>query len=333
MKADMLNVLVIGCGNIGGGFDLDYQGDMPPCTHAGVFDADPRFTLLACVDPDSQKCQAFQKKWAIPHLFSTVDEVLSAKVKVDVISICSPTVFHHSNIVALRALKPSLIFCEKPVASSVADTKALIALCQKENILLAVNYNRRWDEHIVHLQQAIKNNHYGALRSVVGLYNKGILNNGSHLLDLLDYLLGKVSVQTVLPGVNDFFKQDPSVSALLLTDTGIPVHLVTGHAEDYAIFELQFIFSKGLLAMQDGGLVWLERKSTASERFRDYTVLDKGIHYEGGLSRAMMNAADNIYYAITEDRPLASDGHSALRTQILCEAITTLATHSNKHGQ
>lgn len=321
MENTMLNVLIVGCGNIGGGFDLDYNGDLPPCTHAGSFAENQRFKIVGCVDPDREKSQQFQARWEIDYIFSTIAEVVDSSLAIDVVSICSPTDHHKNDVLNAIKLQPKLIFCEKPITPSVEESRYLISLCESHNILLAVNYHRRWDDKIIQLKQSIIEKEHGELRSIIGVYNKGILNNGSHLLDFLNYLLGELEIVACFSPLNDFFEDDPSISALLRSKHNTPVHLVTAHAKDYSFFECQFVFSSGVLSMQEGGMYWLHRSTKESERFTDYIIVDKGIYKKGALDYSFSHAVDNIYNAVCKDAVLNSDGHSALRVQVLCETL------------
>ena len=221
---------------------------------------------------------------------------------------------------ALR-LKPKLIFCEKPVTSSAAETERLVAECRKANIPLAVNHTRAWDPDISKLKAGIHAGQWGRLRSAVGLYNKGILNNGSHMLDLLHRLIGSMDIVKVGEPIQDFFDDDPTVPVWLEGAKGVPVHLACGHAEDYAIFELQLVFSHGVLTMEEGGMFWRERRALDSNTFKGYRMLDEGVRRVGEYPRAMLQAVANLYSAITQGEPLASTGESALAAQCICEQI------------
>jgi predicted dehydrogenase len=329
MNAKPLKVLIIGCGNIAGGFDADTNKDTLPCTHAGAFSRDERFTLVACVDPDNITRSRFMERWNIPQGFCNLDESINADLSIDIISICSPTTFHKSNLLDALKFKPKLIFCEKPVSESSRDTQLLTDACEAAGVLLAVNYTRRWDPDIVNLKQALLDGKYGKLRSVAGFYNKGILNNGSHLIDLLHYLLGDLQVIAVADAVIDLDARDPTVPALLKSATGTPIHLTIGHADDYSFFELQFVFSTGLLLMRDGGLSWASRYPILSERFPGYRTLGQEHSDQGGYPKAMMAAVDNIFHALSSGASLASTGDSALIAQTTCEEIIDLGRDNN----
>ncbi len=320
-----LRVLIVGCGNIAGTFDLGRPASELPYTHAGAFTRDGRFSLAACVEPDEERRKAFMGAWGISTGFLSIDKMVDSESQLDVISICSPTTFHAHDLEIALHLKPKLIFCEKPVTTSLAETERLVVECRKADILLAVNHTRRWAPDILKLQADMQAGRWGQLRSVVGCYNKGILNNGSHMLDLLHLLVGPMEIVKVGKPILDFFPNDPTVPVWLEGANGLPVHLVCGHAEDYAIFELQMVFSLGVLTMEEGGMFWRERRAVNSETFKGYHMLDAGIRRAGEYPLAMLGAVDNIYRAITQGDTLASTGESALAAQRVCERIKQLA--------
>lgn len=325
----ILKALIVGCGNIAGGFDMSSEKlQSLPCTHAGAYQQDKRFILSACVDPDTKKRKLFQKYWDIKYDFENLSDAAKEKLKIDIVSICSPILQHKENIETAIKLKPKLIFCEKPICLSITDTKEIIKKCKQENILFAVNYTRRWDPTIQQLRSDINNSTYGELRSIVGYYNKGVFNNGSHLINTLQYLLGDIAIQNIISYKYDFFSHDPSVSCALMAKNTIPIHLVNGHAEDFSLVELQFIFSSGILTMEQGGLSWSWRKVEDSQRFIGYKNLGSYITKKGEYEKAMLCALDNIYQSIFYNEQLINNGENSLSTQLLCEE---LLTYTNNH--
>jgi len=325
LKSNPLLVLIVGCGNIGGRFDQPRSTNELPHTHAGAYTRDGRFSLSACVEPDDGRRAEFMAAWGVPVGFHLLEEAMNSGHHFDAISICSPTTCHaHDLEVALR-LKPKLIFCEKPLTTSLAQSERLVEECRKSNILLAVNYSRRFDPDVWKLQVDMQNGRWGQLRSIVGCYDKGLLNNGSHMLDLINLLVGPMEIVKVGKPIYDFSSSDPTIPVWLEGANALPIHLVCGHAQDYAIFELQLVFSLGALTMEEGGMFWRERRVVESATFRGYRVLDDGVRRAGQYPRSMLQAVGNIYQAITEGKPLASTGESALVAQRLCERIKRLA--------
>jgi predicted dehydrogenase len=316
-----LQVLIVGCGNIAGGFDQGRSEGYLPYTHAGAYSRDGRFDLAACVEPDDKRRSEFMVAWGVPAGFRSIEEALDSGNQFDVISICSPTDCHAHDLEIASRLSPKLIFCEKALTASVVETKRLVAECAQLNIPLAVNYTRRWDTEVIKLQADMQSGRWGSLRSAVGYYNKGIANNGSHMLDLLHLLIGPMDIVKAGKPIDDFFADDPTLPVWLEGPQGVPVLLACGHAEDYAIFELQLVFSQGTVTMEEGGMFWRERRVQDSETFKGYRMLEAGVRRAGQYPSAMLNAIDNIYRAITHGDPLASTGESALAAQCVCEQI------------
>lgn len=328
--ASPLRVLVIGCGNIAGDFDAQRPRDAAPLTHAGAFSAAGGFVLAACVDPDAQRRRAFQERWNVAEGYDNTSALARRSGEFDVVSICSPTALHGAHLEFALALRPRLVFCEKPVTPSRAETARWVERFEQAGILLAVNHTRRWAPDVVRLCDELAAGAWGAIRSATGTYGKGILNNGSHMVDLLALLLGPLRVTAAGQPVSDFWPDDPTVPAMLLARDGIPVLIATAHAADYALFDLQLVTEQGVVTMEEGGLRWRIRRTCPSPHFAGYRTLDPGTSTTGEYWQAMTCAARNVLEAVQHGRPLASTGRTALEAQTLCEQIRLAA--NTPHG-
>ncbi len=321
----IINVLIVGCGNIAGGFDFYRENATLPLTHAGAYFRDNRFKILACVDPDLVKRQRFKDRWNIEFSYECIDDALHSGNSFDVVSICSPTSVHYSDLTSAIKYSPRLIFCEKPLAETLKLSEDVVMQCEKRNIPLLVNYSRRFDSSLQQLKLSYDNGEYGELRSISGIYNKGILNNGSHLIDLLINLFGSMELCWVGSTVYDYDGNDPTIPFTLKTKSGVFVMVSCANANDYSFFELQFVFSKGVLLMQDGGLRWQKLSLIESQFFSGYKVLDRHPSYLGGYQNAMTMAVDNIYSFLEEKQPLLSDGANSIKVQQLCNQILLMS--------
>jgi predicted dehydrogenase len=314
-------VLLIGCGNMAGGYDLLQPEAALPLGHAKAFRQHGGFELTSCIDPNTAQRQAFQSRWQVPYGFARWQDLPQEVGAFDVISICSPTTVHAADIQAALALKPRLIFCEKPVTLHVAQTQQAATDCAKQQVLLAVNHSRRWSPEVQQLKQELVQGHWGAVRCVSAVYNKGLLNNGSHMMDLLLNLFGPLNITHVGQAVVDYFDADPSMDACLQTADGVPVQLNVAHAQDFALFEMQIVTEEGVIAMEDGGARWRFRKAAPSAQLPGYNFLNQGEWVAPQGSRALRNAVANLHDALTKGAALACTGMHALQAQSLCEQI------------
>lgn len=320
MSSDSLRVLIVGCGNMAGGFDANRPAGALPLTHAGAFAHHGGFNLLACVDPNEGRRTQFAARWNVPRCAASIADLGALSGEFDVISICSPTALHPEHLESALALNPRLIFCEKPVTPTLAETEAWVQACEARGVLLAINHTRRWAPDVRRLAGELADGSWNKVRAVAGIYNKGILNNGGHMIDLLHLLLGPLELMHAGQPSWDFWEHDPSVPAMLRAGE-VPITLNLGHAGDYAHFELQLITENGIVTMEDGGMNWRIRRAVASPHFKGYRALDEGARIAGEYPQAMLAAAANLHAALTDGEMLASDGRSALAAQRICEQI------------
>ncbi len=145
------------------------------------------------------------------------------------------------------------------------------------------------------------------------------------MLDLLIYLFGPLQVQWAGAVDYDFWEDDPSVTAVLRASSGTSIHMCTARAPDYALFELEIVTSMGVLAMENGGMNWRERRVVEDPQFKGYRRLDSAQSRQGQYMLAMSNAIANLHAALRDGDALSSTGHSALQAQRLCEQIRYLA--------
>ena len=321
-------VLLVGCGNIAGRFDMARSADASPLTHAGAFLRQGAFDLVACVDPDVQARNSFAQYWGITREADCISALNALPGEFDVISLCSPTALHHEHLAAAVKLQPRLILCEKPLTHSVELSAQWVRACAEQGICLVVNYTRQWDPSVDKLVNEVLSGSWGSVRSAAGFYNKGVLNNGGHLVDLIQRILGPLKVLAATAPVYDHWDCDPTVAGLLVSVGGcVPVSLNPAHAKDYALFELELICEFGVIRMCNGGLHWVQRLTEPSPHFEGYRALASSESLEGKYMQAMSLVANDIDNFLSHGHPPRGTGQSALAVQTICNDLLAAATH------
>lgn len=325
----MHNVLIIGCGNIAGGFDDQRSNLALPRTHAGAYLRHSGFRIAACVDPDEARRTAFAVRWNADSVADSVEALNACPGFFDVISICSPNSKHAEHLEQALALQPKLIFCEKPITNILNQGVRLVEACEAAGIKLAINYTRRWAPDVVQLAGELQRGEWGKVLSAIGTYTKGVVHNGGHMVDLLRMLLGPLELEAVGQPVFDYWDDDPSVPMMLRTSEGVPVQLTIGNAADYTLFELVLVTMRGEIAMRRGGLEWTIRRVQNSDTFAGYRELSSWEVFPGKYDYAMSRAIENISDALVRDAPLASTGKTGLAAQRLCETARNAALNAS----
>ena len=322
--SDALSVLIVGCGDIAGGFDTAHQGP-EVLTHARAYGAQGNFALTACVEPDEERRLAFMEFWNIPHGFADLEACRASGMAFDVASLCAPTRFHEDALERLLHMPVRAVFCEKPLTTDVASARRLVAAYEAAARPLAVNFLRRGDKAMDDLRRDIADGKWGALQSAVGHYTKGVLNCGSHMVDLVQFLAGPLAPEAVFRRRLDFTPDDPTLDALLSTEDGAPVYLVGSHSNNFFTFELDLTLEGGRVVVEDLGRTLRHRHVITHPVFPSRRSLHRGEWSETGFAEAMVRIVDNLHTHLTGEAPLLSDGRNALAAQELCATLIDMA--------
>lgn len=326
-KSETLSVLIVGCGAIAGGYD-ETRPDKESggvFTHAGAYRDHGGFRLAACVEPDETRRRAFMARWGVERGFAALEECRRAGLVFDVASVCAPTPAHAAALDALLAMPIKAVFAEKPLTADVADSRRIVAAYAAQRRPLAVNYFRRWDPAMGDLKRELASGAWGVVQGAVVHYGKGLLNCGSHAIDLLEFLWGPLRARAVLGRLDDHVADDPSLDAILEGPGGGLVHLVATDARTFFDFEIELTADRGRLAIEAGGQRLRRRRVVDSPLFAGYRVLGEDEIRATGYGHALVEAMGNVHRCVVGGAALSSDGASALAAQETCAALTALA--------
>lgn len=305
------NVLIVGAGNIGAFFDAPFSESI--LTHAHAFSEEKGFNLLGFVDASEQRGKEAAKLWG-GNYFSSLEEAFG-KNKIDVAAVCVPDEYHYDILKKISNFPIKIVFAEKPLAKNLKQAEEIIKIYKEKNISCLVNYSRRFVSEFEFLKEDILKGEYGKFICGNGYYGKGTLHNGSHLIDLLRYLIGEIKDFKVINHNFDFYNEDPSVSAVLSFQDGGNFVMQNIPCNDYTIFELELLFENKRIRIVDSGFKIEEYGVLDSKIFHGYKNLFKEKEYETELNKAMLNAVKNIYNNLINNEELKctlDDGYKAM---------------------
>ena len=110
--------------------------------------------LVAAVEPDPARAAEAAAKYSLP-VYSTVDELLAANLKLDAATVAVPTVHHHA--VASALLNAGLdLLVEKPLAGSLAEADELLELAAKHQRILQPGHLERFNPAVLAVQPQLR---------------------------------------------------------------------------------------------------------------------------------------------------------------------------------
>lgn len=304
---------IIGLGRIGFEQDAGLTAKYV-LSYARAFSLHKGFKLACGFDINRRKLDAFRNKYKVPaYLYK--DLKINLK-NIDVVVISVPIKDHFRVFKrVVSCCKPRMIIMEKPIASNLRQAKEILLLSRKNKTLLYVNYFRRVDPGINNLKQGIKNKQWGRLRCVNIYYGQGLLNNGSHFIDLIIYLLG------IPRSIRVSYRRDMDNPNFVFCYKQLCVYFNSSGGLDYHLKEMDFIFEKArvrYLSLPQTQLMLPKKESFfgVKELIGDK---DKSLYLD--LERFMANVAGHIYDVLSGRGKLASTGQTALDALEVCYDI------------
>jgi predicted dehydrogenase len=330
---DRVRFGIIGLGNMGS-------------VHAAYMKFVPAATLAAVCDVDEPKLKAIGDRYQVPT-FLSADKMID-EGSVDAILIATPHYFHPP--IAKRAFDRGVhVLCEKPVAVSVAEARALNEAYEKVKgrVKFGLMFNQRTDPKYRKMQELISSGELGRILRVTWIvtdwlrtwtyYASGgwratwagegggvLLNQCPHNLDLLQWITGLMPSR--ITAIATIAKRHPievedDVSALLEYPGGATGHFITTTGEAPGTNRLEIACDQGLLIAEGSRLMFkrlrgagvIEILEKSPQSFPTLEVWPIDIPFNPVMPPQHQTITENFVRAVLHDEPLIAPGTQGVR--------------------
>ena len=103
--------------------------------------------------------------------------------------------------IAACARQPKAVLCEKPMATNLGECDDMLIAAQRNNVKVAIAHQRRFNPVWTDARQLIAAGAIGEPRQIVCRGGQGLLNDCSHLFDMMRYVLGDPEAEWVIGNV------------------------------------------------------------------------------------------------------------------------------------
>ena len=165
----LLKAGVIGCGGRGKSHARGY-----------AFCADT--TLVACADPFDDSRTAYGETFGIERGYADFHEMLE-KEDLDIVSVCTWTGMHREMIEAAAASGIQAIHSEKPMATNWGDAKAIIQVCQDNDVVITFCHQRRFGAQFIKAKEIANSGAIGDVYRFEGSC-PNLFDWGTHWFDM-----------------------------------------------------------------------------------------------------------------------------------------------------
>jgi len=250
-------------------------------------------------------------------VFTSIEEAVLSNRGLNVI-ISTPDHLHYEQIMEVMEYDIRGVLSEKPLALNTQEAKQIYGKAVTKGINFEVNYFRRFLPSYIEVMEDIARENYGDFLFGRGMYDKGLMHNGSHLVNLLLFFFKDLEVGEVLKRAESTMAGDPSYSFELKVPAREEGQILIQYGDEtkYTVFELELYFSNKVIKIFDFG-----RKIEFYEPCKDVLpgymslrkVCEKVTEYMESSYFSLKSYIENSNYDGLED---------AVRTIQICEEIS-----------
>lgn len=310
-------MLIVGLGQIGMGYDLEDDPQVRVATLARAFAEHGGFDLIGGVDSSAARRELFTAHYARPA-FSSVAAALE-EMAPSVVAIAVPTEAHYPVLLeVLQAPGIKAILCEKPLSYDLAEATEMVELTARAGVRLYMNYMRRCDQAVVEVKRRLQHGEIAGPIKGVCWYSKGLFNNGSHFLNLLQFWLGEVRGFEIIDRGRLWSGHDPEPDLKVCFESG-EIYFHAAREENFSYHSVELVAANGRLCFERGSMSW--QPAVADPDNAGYVVLSPAAEaIESDAPRLQWFVADQMARDLAGEAASICTGAQGLSTiQILAQ--------------
>ncbi|MDP7393096.1 MAG: Gfo/Idh/MocA family oxidoreductase, partial [Alphaproteobacteria bacterium] len=324
----MTSVVIAGLGRIGVG-NKGLAGEIP-LSHLSAAMAVPGVRVVGLVDAAPARLDEIRGEYSSQFANVAMSESLSALdiERCDVVVIATPPEFRLAAVEEALSLKPKLLLLEKPVASDLVSTRRVVEAIESAGTNLRVNFHRRFDQR--HLQWRQWAPPKPAL--ITMRYGKGLMNYGSHLIDLLMDWYGPVeTVQSMGDLRPTAHGNDYVLSFRCRMSKGFDAFILGLDGLQYDQHEIDIFAPEGRLEIAAGGAEFRWHRPVPDKHYIGYDHLEADCStVDIGPVGGFREIYQAIHDFITNDAELPGcTGTAAVANSVVIDAALRSAAARN----
>jgi predicted dehydrogenase len=317
-----VGVAVIGCGRMG-------------MRRIRRITFNPNAELIVVADADREKAALTARQFGAAQRTNWQDAVLFPGVEAVFVSTPNNS---HKSIVQSALLAGRHVFCEKPLAVSVAHAQEMVKAARASGRQLQVGSHLRYFPNVRKAKELLEDGAVGMLLSFRGTIGHGgwnlapdswrrdptssgggaFIDTGAHMLDIARWMMGEITNGTGLiqTGRTDITPLEDYGVGIFKTARGQTIIVQASWSEWDGYFLLEIYGEAGLVRVDSRG----DRCTTELVlRNEDRRLFD----YSRLLPSSYDEETDAFLNAIRAQRPVSPDGFDGLRVVEMVSAVYT----------
>ena len=311
-------------------------GDPVIHSHVWAIGHVPQLSLEAVCDIDPARIDRFVDNWGArwPNARSYRDyHDMLASEDLDIVAVATPEHLHSEPTVAAAEAGVRAVLCEKPLATSIEDADRMIAACESNEVLLSVDYTRRWSPLFHEVRDAIRSSAIGELSMMsasFGGMQAWMFRSGSHLLDAMVFFSDAEPVKVsahLEEGYDDWdeyrgsgggnsTERDPGATGYIVFDNGMRAFFSCLKNTPDSFRDLAIIGTEGSITFKfDGESAEMQTVDPSRPYATVKMPLTPPVFRSRGIEAAYREIVDNIANG-TENTSPARDARKSVQIMV-----------------
>ncbi|WP_082235347.1 Gfo/Idh/MocA family protein [Halobacillus massiliensis] len=272
--------------------------------------------------------------------YTSLESLLSSDIEAVVVT--SENVYHREHVTAAANAKKHVL-CEKPIATTIEDAKAMIQCCEENDVLLQTAFPVRFSSAIIRAKAIIDEGELGDILAIKGT-NRGtnpggwfndkelsgggaVIDHTVHVVDVMRWIL-KSEITSVYAEIDHLISEKPIDDCGILTmdfDNGVFASLDCSWSRNDAYptwgdVTLEFVGTEGTLSVD-----------AFAQKINVYSN-DSGVHWSFWGDDMNQQLIADFVEAIREKRPPFITGEDGLKAvEVALKAYESSNKKSSVH--
>ena len=185
---------IIGCGKIAR-------------AHASAYQKISNVEVITAAELDSGRRERFAQDFNLSTSYADYTAMLNNE-DIDIVSVCTWPKTHCDATCKAASFGVKGIICEKPMAVNLTEADQMLEVCKENGVRLAIGHQHRFDSQLVKARDLIHEKAIGELAIIWGHCSLDLMNNGSHVVDMVNFLNHDEEVDWVMGQIDRRHKRE-----------------------------------------------------------------------------------------------------------------------------
>ena len=165
--------------------------------HGNNYNRFDEFEIVSVADINQESVDQYAEEFSVSGKYTNYLNMFEEE-DLDVVSVCTWQGTHAEITIAAAGSGVKGILCEKPMAINLGEAESMIDACDHNGVKLVVGHQRRFEAIYTEAQKLIADGIVGQPITVTRRVGSGLLNWGTHVIDLTRQILGDPETKWVI---------------------------------------------------------------------------------------------------------------------------------------